>query len=110
MSQTIIVTRNVSDRVRGFLASSLLELVPGVYCGARTTSAVRQRLWDVLEDWFPAERDASIVMLWREPSVPGEQAVRILGAPPVDLVEHEGVILTRRPAPLVGDGTLTTSG
>lgn len=97
MSQTIVVTRNASDRMRGFLASSLLELVPGVYCGARITPAVRQRIWDVLDDWFLAEHDASIVMLWTEPSEPGEQAVRILGAPPVDLVEHEGIILARRP-------------
>lgn len=97
MSQTIIVTRNVSDRMRGFLSSSLLELVPGVYCGARVTPAVRERIWAVVEAWFLAERDASIVMVWREPSVPGEQAVRILGAPPVDLVEHEGIILTRHP-------------
>ena len=103
MSQTVIVTRNVSDRIRGFLASSLLELVPGVYCGARMTPPVRQRIWDVLEGWFLAERDASIVMVWREPSVPGEQAVRILGAPPVDLVEHEGIVLARRPAPHEGN-------
>jgi CRISPR-associated protein Cas2 len=83
--------------MRGFLSSSLLELVPGVYCGARVTPAVRERIWAVVEAWFLAERDASIVMVWREPSVPGEQAVRILGAPPVDLVEHEGIILTRHP-------------
>ena len=75
----------------------MLELVPGVYCGARVTPAVRERIWAVVEAWFLAERDASIVMVWREPSVPGEQAVRILGAPPVDLVEHEGIILTRHP-------------
>lgn len=97
MSATIIVTRNVSDRVRGFLASSLLELAPGVYTGARLSPAVRDRIWTVLEEWFASERDASIVMLWREPSLPGEQAVKVLGVPPVDLVEHDGLILARRP-------------
>lgn len=99
MSTTVIVTRNVSDRIRGFLASSMLELAPGVYCGFRLSPAVRERIWGVLEEWFAAEVDSSIAMLWREPSVPGEQAVKVLGSPPVDLVEHDGMILARRPAP-----------
>jgi CRISPR-associated protein Cas2 len=97
MSQTIIVTRNVSDRVRGFLASSLLEVGPGVYCGARLSPAIRDRIWTVLEEWFAAEREASIVMVWREPTSPGGQAVKVLGAPPVALVEHDGLMLARRP-------------
>lgn len=96
MPMTVVVTRNVSDRVRGFLSSSMLELAPGVYSGARMSSAVRQRVWGVLEDWFPAEVDASIVMVWQEPQVPGGQQVRLLGAPPVDLVEMDGVVLARR--------------
>ena len=99
MSATIVVTRNVSDRTRGFLASSMLEVAPGVYCGFRLSPAVRERIWSVLEDWFRAEIDASIVMLWRDPSVPGEQALRVLGVPPVDLVEHDGMILARHPLP-----------
>lgn len=96
MSMTVIVTRNVSDRVRGFLASSMLELAPGVYSGARLSPAVRERVWSVLEEWFPAEVDASVVMVWQEPQMPGGQAVRSLGIPPVDLVELDGIVLTRR--------------
>ena len=95
----VIVTRNVSDRIRGFLASSLLELAPGVYSGARVSAAVRERIARVLEEWFTAEVDASIVMLWRDPTRPGGQAVKVLGSPPVDLVDVDGLILTRRPAP-----------
>lgn len=96
MSLTVVVTRNVSDRIRGFLASSMLELGPGVYSGARLSKGVRERIWEVLEDWFAAERDASIVMVWRDAQLPGGQAVRTLGVPPVDLVEVDGLILTRR--------------
>lgn len=94
---TVIVTRNVSDRVRGFLSSSMLELGPGIYTGARLSVAVRSRIWGVLEEWFPAEREASIVMVWREPKLPGGQAVRTLGVPPVSLVEMDGLVLTMRP-------------
>lgn len=99
MSATIIVTRNVSNRVRGFLASSLLELAPGVYCGVRQSTAVRERIWGVLESWFASEGDASIIMLWRDPNLPGEQAIKVLGLPPVDLVDHDGMVLARRPPP-----------
>lgn len=96
MSMTVVVTRNVSMRVRGFLASAMLEVVAGVYSAPRISPAVRERIWQVLVGWFVHERDASIVMLWQEREVPGGQAVRVLGSPPVNLVEVDGLLLTRR--------------
>lgn len=99
MSMTVIVTRNVSRRIRGFLASSTLELAPGVYSGARLSPAVRDRIWTVLEDWFPNEVDASIIMLWYEPRMPGGQALKVLGIPPTDFVEMDGMVIARRRRP-----------
>lgn len=96
MSMTVVVTRNVSDRVRGFLASSMLELTPGVYSAPRITPAVRERIWHVLSDWFPNEKDASVVMLWADTSMPGGQAAATLGLPPVRLIEIDGMLATRR--------------
>lgn len=96
MSMTLVVTRNVSDRVRGFLASSLLELAPGVYSAPRINPAVRERIWKVLSDWFPAEVDASIIMVWADSQFPGGQNVQMLGIPPVTLVEIDGLVITRR--------------
>jgi CRISPR-associated protein Cas2 len=96
MSMTVVVTRNVSGRVRGFLASAMLELAPGVYSAPRISPAVRQRIWTVLSDWFPNERDASVVMIWQEREIPGGQAVHVLGSLPIDLVEVDGLILGRR--------------
>ena len=95
MSMTVVVTRNVPDRIRGFLASSMLEVGPGVYTGSRLSVAVRDRIWDVLEDWFPGT-DSSIVMVWRDKKVPGGQSVKVLGVPPIDLVELDGIVLSRR--------------
>ncbi len=92
---TVVVTRNVPDRIRGFLASSMLEIGPGVYTGSGLTVAVRNRIWDVLEDWFPGP-DSSIVMIWTDRQVPGGQSVKILGAPPIDLIELDGMVLSRR--------------
>ena len=92
----MIVTRNVTDRVRGFLASSMLELAPGVYSASRHSPAVRERIWGVLQEWFVLENDASIIMVWSEHSMPGGQAVRTLGVPPVELVDVDGIVLTKR--------------
>lgn len=97
MSMTVVVTRNVSARVRGFLASSMLELAPGVYSAPDLSVAVRERIWKVLEEWFVAEKEASIVMVWQDSQVPGGQSVRTLGLPPIDLVMVDGIILARRP-------------
>lgn len=96
MSMTIVATRNVSARVRGLLASVMLELAPGVYSAPRISPAVRGRIWKVLEDWFPNENDASIVMIWAEREIPGGQAIQVLGAPPIELVELDGLIVARR--------------
>jgi CRISPR-associated protein Cas2 len=97
MSMTVVVTRNVSDRMRGFLASTMLELAPGVYSSPRLNVAVRERIWEVTEDWFAAEVEASVVMLWADSQKPGGMSIRVLGLPPVDLVEVDGLILSRRP-------------
>ena len=96
MSMTVVVARNVSDRVRGFLASSLLELAPGVYSAPRINPAVRERIWNVLSDWFPAEVDASIIMVWADSQCPGGQNLQMLGIAPVTLVEIDGLVITRR--------------
>jgi len=96
MSMTVVVTRNVSMRVRGFLASAMLELAPGVYSIPRMSPAVRNRIWEVLNDWFPAEQAASVVMLWQDKAVPGGQTVRTLGSPPIAFVELDGLVLAYR--------------
>lgn len=99
MSMTVVVTRNVRDRMRGYLASSMLELGPGVYSAPRMNPAVRERVWAVIQDWFTAEVDASIVMVWADQAIPGGQCARVLGVPPVELVDLDGLIVTRRPIP-----------
>jgi hypothetical protein len=53
-------------------------------------------MWLVLEDWFVAEVDASIVMVGQDANMPGRQPVKNLGTSPVDLVEHYGAVLAKR--------------
>lgn len=99
MSMTVVVTRSVSSRMRGFLASSMVELDPGVYSAPRLSPAVRERIWAVLGDWFSQEREASVVMVCADPGMPGGQSVKVLGLPPIELVELDGLVVCRRQIP-----------
>jgi CRISPR-associated protein Cas2 len=93
---TVIVTRDVEDRYRGFLSSVMLEVATGVYTGPRLSRGVRERVWRVLSDWHGELRRGSIVMTWRDAAAAGGQAVLTLGEPSRTLVDVDGVLLVRR--------------
>jgi CRISPR-associated protein Cas2 len=106
---TVFVTRNVSGRVRGFLASVACEIAPGVYTAPRMSAGVRDRVWGVLEAWWQLGDDALILMTWADSTLPGGQRLALLGGAPGyeaglpaeplrrELVEHDGVFLVRTP-------------
>ena len=79
---TVIVTVNVEGRYRGFLASAMLEIAPGVYTSPNMTSGIRDRIWDVLAGWYYELGQGSIVMTWRDPGAVSEQEIRSLGESP----------------------------
>jgi CRISPR-associated protein Cas2 len=93
---TVVVTRDVAPRFRGFLASVMLEIAPGVYTGPRMTRGVRERVWEVLEGWFDHLGGGCVVMTWRDPESPGGQAVWLLGEAPKTLVDADGLLLVKR--------------
>jgi CRISPR-associated protein Cas2 len=97
MPMTIVVTRNVEGRVRGFLASTMLEIASGVFTAPNLTPAVRDRIWAVLDKWRVGTRNDSAVMTWPDPQAPGGQVVRTLGELPLELHETPSVVLARRP-------------
>ena len=92
---TIIVTTNVEARYRGFLASAMLEIAPGVYTAPNMTAGIRERIWEVVSGWRYELGNGSIVMTWRGPTSPGEQEVRTLGESPKELVDADGVYLVK---------------
>lgn len=95
MPMTVVVTTNASGRTRGFLASCMVQIAPGIYTSPRMSCAVRERVEAVLGEWFCAESpDASIVMLWADGTLPQGQGVLTLGSPPYSLVEYDGIILS----------------
>ena len=94
---TVLVTRNVSGRFRGFISSCMLEIAPGVYTSPNMSAGVRDRLWTVLEEWYrELMEEASIIMTWKDSTVASGQKVRVLGSPPVELVYCSGLILSYR--------------
>ena len=96
MALVVIVTRDVTDRFRGFLASVMLEVAPTVYISPRMNAGVRSRTWRVLSDWYKAEPGGSIVMVWRDVNETGGVGISTLGTPPRELVDIDGLWLVRR--------------
>lgn len=96
MPMTLAITRSVPDRFRGFLASCMLELAPGIYTAPRMTKGVRERIWRVLLDWAgELEGEAFVLLTWPDAQAPGGQAINTLGARPRNLHDHEGLYLAR---------------
>ena len=92
---TVVVTVNVEGRYRGFLASAMLEIAPGVYTSPDMNSGIRERVWDVLSRWYYELGNGAIVMTWREPSAVGGQRIRTLGEAPKEIVDADGVYLVK---------------
>lgn len=99
MPLTIVITRDVEDRYRGFLGSAMLELAPGVYAQPRMSAGVRTRIADVLADWHGHLGRGSIIMCWAETAANGGLGLKTWGEPPKDIVAHDAMLFVRRPLP-----------
>lgn len=96
MPMTVVVTRDVPDRYRGFLSSLMPEIGPGVFVGPELSRGVRERLWTVLSGWWEAVPGGSVLMVWRDDTAPGRLGLLSLGLPPRQLIDIDGVLLVRR--------------
>lgn len=94
MSMTVIVTRDVPGRTRGFLTSVMPEPAPGTYTAGNLSKAVRERIWAVLSDWHAATAAGSIIMIWREDQSPGGLGLQMLGTAPRSLADLDGVLVS----------------
>jgi CRISPR-associated protein Cas2 len=95
MVLTVLISRDVEDRYRGFLASAMLELAPGVYASPNLSAKARDQIWGVLTDWHSRLQSGSIILIHPDRQADGGMAVRHLGSPPRQAVRLEGVLLTR---------------
>ncbi len=91
---TVVVTRDVPERTRGFLASVMPEPAPGVYTAGEMSRSVRERVWSVIADWHDATGAGSLVMIWRDDRAPGGLGLLTLGTPPRRLADLDGVLVS----------------
>eukprot|EP01035_Chromulina_nebulosa_P036616 gene36616-49344_t len=96
MPMTVVVTRDVEARYRGFLTSVMLEISAGVYLSPELSAGVRERVWTVLSGWHGQLGQGSLVMAWRDKSATGHLGLAFLGEPPKEIVDADGVMLVKR--------------
>lgn len=96
MPMTVVVTRDVADRYRGFLASIMPEVGPGLFVAPELSRGVRERIWAVLAGWWDGMPGGSILMVWKDDSASGRLGLLTLGLPPRTLVDLDGALLVRR--------------
>lgn len=106
MPLTLIVTRDVAARYRGFLASVMPELAPGVYVSPDMTAAVRERVWSVMEGWWEHVPGSAVLMAYPDREAAGRLAIRTLGLPPVELAVVDGLRVAVRRSESQGHGRL----
>ena len=98
MALVTIVISDMANRFHGFLSSAMLEVAPNVFVSPRMNTGARERVWQVLVDWYSYEPQGSAVMVWRDLNAVGGVGVAHLGIPPRELVEADGMWLVRRRA------------
>lgn len=96
MPMTVVVTRDVEARYRGFLTSVMLEVAPGVYVAPDLSAAVRHRVWEVLKSWWFTLGRGALVMVWRDKTASGNLRIETLGEPSKEIVDADGVLLLKR--------------
>lgn len=108
MAMTVLVTQRAPDRVRGFLASCMCEVAPGVYVSSTMNKAVRTRVWTVLQRWFVLGSDASVLMVWVDRGAAAGLGLAALGTPRYDAHEFQALTLVRRDSTRAERSSLTT--
>ena len=96
MALVMIVIRDVPDRFHGFLSSVMLEVAPNIFVSPRMNPGVRERVWQVMTDWYGNLPQGSAVMVWRDVNAVGGVGLAHLGDPPRELFEADGMWLVRR--------------
>lgn len=96
MSLTLVVTRDVQQRYRGFLGSVMLEIAPGVYLSPRMSRRVRENVWDVVSGWHGQLGQGSLTLIWRAKDQPGQIGLLQCGEAPKTLCEADGLLLACR--------------
>lgn len=92
---TLIVTRDVEPRYRGFLRSAMIEIAAGIYVSPRLNRDARDRVWEVISRWHQTLRRGCIIMIWHDKDASGNIGLRVLGDTTKQFCDVDGFLLTR---------------
>jgi len=104
---TVIVIRNLPDRWRCFLQSVAPEIGVGTFMSPDMRASVRNRIWEVAQDWFPHQDGGSFVMAWSER---GRLRHLALGETPRRLVALDGLTVAISGCSDLSDEQLSLAG
>ncbi|MNU42822.1 putative ssRNA endonuclease [compost metagenome] len=90
MAMTVIITRDVEERYRGFILSCMPEIAPGVYASSNLNQGIRERLWAVVWDWHAQIGRGSISMIHEDRTSPSGLHIRSVGEPAKELIDFDG--------------------
>ncbi|MTJ82386.1 MAG: type I-E CRISPR-associated endoribonuclease Cas2 [Telmatospirillum sp.] len=85
----VICLSDTADRFHGFLRSVMLNVHPGVYVSMDLDAGSRDRVWEILSNWWSAEPRGSAVMILRDKAKPMGIDFRILGGMKRDIFEYD---------------------
>ncbi len=96
MPLTVVITRDVEDRYRGFAGLGDARAGPRrLRAAADERGRARPHLGGG-RGMAHRLRRGSIVMCWAEPASAGGLGLSVLGEPPKDVVAHDSTLLVRR--------------
>ncbi len=98
-AMTVVVTRDVDDRYRGFLCSVMVEIAPCVYVTNHLNKRSREHVQQVRRDWHALLQRGSICMAWQDPTAPTGLQVWSVGLPPRTPLLLDATLITRRRNP-----------
>lgn len=99
MSLTVLITRDVEDRYRGFLSSTMLEVAAGTYISKSLTPRARDKVWKVVSEWHGELNRGSVTLIYPDSASDGGIAVHSLGVPTRRPVPIDGALLMKRVNP-----------
>lgn len=99
MSLTVVITRDVEDRYRGFLSSAMLEAAAGTYISKCLTPRARDKVWKVVTDWHGELGRGSLTLIYPDSASDGGIAVHSVGIPTRRPVSIDGALLMKRVNP-----------
>jgi len=93
VSYLVVTLEAVPDRFRGYLASVSTEVATGVFVSNQMTKGVRDRTFDVFDDWWDGR--GRIIAIYEDKDAASRLGIRLWGHPKRKLVDIDGILVVK---------------